>query len=48
MEKTAVYIKTSLENIGINVKLRPLALNQLKQVIGKEKEYDMILAGINL
>lgn len=48
MEKTAVYIKNSLENIGINVKLRPIALNQLKQIIGKEKEYDMILAGINL
>ena len=48
IEKTAVYIKTSLESVGINVKLRPIALNQLKQVIGKEKDYYMILAGINL
>ena len=55
LEKTAAYIKTSLESIGIHVKLSPIALNQLKQVMWKElsspwewKRYDMILAGINL
>jgi len=48
IEKTTTYIKNSLESIGIHIKLKPINLSQLKQVIKDEKEYDMILAWINL
>jgi hypothetical protein len=55
LEKTSVYIKDSLENIGISVRLRPIQINQIRQFMWWEsqddqvkKEYDMMLVGIHL
>ncbi|MDC0506153.1 ABC transporter substrate-binding protein [Candidatus Gracilibacteria bacterium] len=47
IEQTAAYIKTSLEEKGIEVKLNPVALSALPELLKDKSSYDIMLAGIN-
>ncbi|MCD5385126.1 ABC transporter substrate-binding protein [Candidatus Gracilibacteria bacterium] len=48
LEKTAIYIKNTLTDIGINIELYPIRISNITNILQNKNEYDMILTGVNL
>jgi ABC-type oligopeptide transport system substrate-binding subunit len=48
IEKSALFIKNTLEEIWIYIELHPISITWLSNVLARQDEYDMILAGIDL
>jgi len=48
LEDTAKFIQNSLLEIWIDIKLVPMSINDLREVISNKDKYDMILAWVNL
>lgn len=48
IDKSAKFIKNSLEKIWIYIELHPVSIKWLVGILNKKDEYDIILAGINL
>lgn len=47
LEQTALYIKRSLESLGIKIQLKPLRLNEVAKLRQNKDSYDIFLGGIN-
>jgi hypothetical protein len=48
IEKSAFFMKNSLEKIWIYIELHPVSVKGLLKILNNKDEYDIILAGINL
>ncbi len=48
IEKSALFIKNTLEEIWIYIELHPISITWLSNVLARQDEYDIILAGIDL
>lgn len=48
LENTANFIKNSLIEIWINLKLYPISISDLPKILSEKDKYDMILTGVNL
>ncbi|MCP4523538.1 MAG: hypothetical protein GY828_04940 [Candidatus Gracilibacteria bacterium] len=48
IRETAIYIKNTLDKIGIQIDLIPISIQELSTVLDQNDSYDLVLAGINL
>lgn len=48
LEKSAIFIKDSLKEIWLDVKLQPESINSLSKTISNKKSYDLLLTWVNL
>jgi len=48
LEETALFIKNSLLEIGVNVELFPITISNLSKILSDKKQYDMLLTWVNL